>query len=71
MIRKHHILKITLIVILLLGNAANSIGSDKPALMEKIITVIKNCMTGSPGSWPNRIAKIPDFRQEMTIFCLS
>ncbi|MBN2182962.1 MAG: hypothetical protein JW715_13710 [Sedimentisphaerales bacterium] len=53
MIRKHHILRITLIVILLLGNVANSIGSDKPALMEKTIIAIKNCMAGSPAPWPN------------------
>ena len=32
MIRKHHVLQSTLIVILLFGITGNSTGSDKPAL---------------------------------------
>ena len=53
MIHINHILKITLIVILSLGNAANSTGSEKPTLMEKTITAISNCIAGSPAPWSN------------------
>lgn len=53
MIKKYHILRSTLILVLLSVVGANDLGSHESASMEKTVTAIRNCMASSPAPWPS------------------